>query len=64
MAIKVEEEAKLKFRIKCEYCCTVFTYEQSDLGYRPWYPKGFVYCPKCQRPLRHHPELYLVKDED
>ena len=63
MAINIEQVKKLKFRIECEYCKTVFTYEQEDLGYRPWYPKGFVYCPKCKRPLRHDPDKYMVKDE-
>jgi predicted amidophosphoribosyltransferase len=44
------------FRIKCEYCTCEFEYTLSNLGYRPWYPKGFVYCPSCKRPLRHHTE--------
>ena len=49
MAIKVTNDSdKLVFHIKCEYCLCEFDYEQEDLGYRPWYPKGFVYCPKCQ----------------
>ena len=57
MAIKVTNDTdKLVFHIKCEYCLCEFDYEQEDLGYRPWYPKGFVYCPKCQKPLRHDPE--------
>ena len=64
MAIKIVEEKKLKFKIECEYCKTVFTYEQEDLGYRLWYPHGFVYCPKCQKPLRHDPDKYAIKDEN
>lgn len=64
MAIKVESVPKNRFRITCEYCGTVFTYEQEDLGFRPWYPHGFVYCPKCQKPLRHDAEKYLIKNED
>lgn len=65
MAIKVEkvQADKAKFRIKCEYCMTQFTYQQEDIGFRLWYPHGFVYCPKCQKPLRHDPNKYLVKDE-
>lgn len=57
--IKVTNEAEVKaiiFHKKCEYCGTEFDYEQEDIGYRIWYPHGFVYCPKCQKPLRHHPE--------
>ena len=62
MSIKITNETKLKFHIKCEYCLTEFDYEQEDLDFRPWYPKGFVYCPKCGKPLRHNPERYLKKD--
>ena len=62
MAIKITSEVENKvFHIKCEYCLTEFDYEQEDLGYRPWYPKGFVYCPKCKHPLRHHPKENLKK---
>lgn len=46
-----------KFKAKCEYCMTVFTYHLSNLGYRSWYPHGFVYCPMCRKPLRHSPDL-------
>lgn len=43
----------------CEYCFCKFEYKRKNLGYRPWYPKGFVYCPQCQKPLRHDPERNL-----
>lgn len=49
------------FRRECEYCLSTIEYKFKDLGYRPWYPKGFVYCPKCQKPLRHS-EKYAVKE--
>jgi hypothetical protein len=63
MAIKIENEPKkIRFRKKCEYCLCEFSYEQEDIGYRPWYPKGFVYCPKCGKPLRHHPEQDQIKE--
>jgi hypothetical protein len=48
------------FRVCCEYCRCEFEYHLSNLGYRAWYPSGFVYCPKCKRPLRHRLE-YEVK---
>ncbi|MCR5231650.1 MAG: hypothetical protein K6B64_03285 [Acholeplasmatales bacterium] len=64
MAITVEQKGNKKFRIKCEYCLTQFTYEQEDIGYRLWYPHGFVYCPKCAKPLRHNPELNMIKNEE
>ncbi|MFA6619658.1 MAG: hypothetical protein WCS90_00790 [Bacilli bacterium] len=57
MAIKIDENPTYThFKIKCEYCGCVFEYDSEDLGYRPWYPKGFVYCPKCGKPLRHNPQ--------
>lgn len=46
-----------QFKAKCEYCMTVFTYHQSNLGYRSWYRHGFVYCPVCRQPLRHSIDL-------
>ena len=49
------------FHCKCEYCYYEFDYHTYDLGHRAWYPHGFVYCPRCQRPLRHKLE-YEVKD--
>ncbi len=44
------------FRCQCEYCMCTFEYHIRDLGYRAWYPHGFVYCPRCRRPLRHRLE--------
>ena len=65
MAINVENShKKAKFRIKCEYCLCEFTYESEDLGFRPWYPKGFVYCPECRKPLRHDPVKYVIKENE
>ncbi len=44
------------FRAQCEYCMCVFEYHTKDLGYRAWYPHGFIYCPRCKKPLRHRLE--------
>lgn len=63
MAIEVVEQKKAKFQITCEYCQTKFTYEQEDIGFRLWYPHGFVYCPKCNKPLRHDYNKYLISEE-
>ena len=41
------------FHCTCEYCYYGFDYHNFDLGHRTWYPHGFVYCPRCQKPLRH-----------
>ena len=47
------------YRIRCPYCGTQISYTDKNLGYRAWYPNGFVYCPTCQKPLRHN-EIYAV----
>ena len=33
------------------------------LGYRPWFADGFIYCPTCQKPLRHREEYALSEVE-
>lgn len=43
----------------CRSCRTEVTYDDYSLDFRPWYPDGFVYCPKCQTPLRHN-ENYAI----
>ena len=48
------------FHCKCEYCYFEFDYHVYDLGHRAWYPHGFVYCPRCQRPLRHKLEYEVI----
>ena len=47
-----------EYKAKCDYCLHVFSYYRENLGYRSWYQHGFVYCPFCRRPLRHHPILF------
>lgn len=49
------------FHCKCEYCYFEFDYHTYDLGHRAWYPHGFVYCPRCHKPLRHKLEYEVVK---
>ena len=48
------------FHCRCEYCYFEFDYHTYDLGHRAWYPHGFVYCPRCQRPLRHKLEYEVL----
>ena len=48
------------FHCKCEYCYFEFDYHTYDLGHRAWYPHGFVYCPRCQKPLRHKLEYEVI----
>ena len=44
----------LTYRQTCDACNTEVTYKDDKLGFRPWFPDGFVYCPTCQKPLRHN----------
>ena len=48
------------FHCRCEYCYFEFDYHTYDLGHRAWYPHGFVYCPRCHRPLRHKLEYEVI----
>ena len=48
------------FHCRCEYCYYEFDYHTYDLGHRAWYPHGFVYCPRCQKPLRHKLEYEVI----
>lgn len=59
--IKSTEEVSKKYFKKCEYCGCEFTYQYNDLGFRIWYPHGFIYCPHCQRPLRHRGDVDAIK---
>ena len=54
------EEYNPTFHCRCEYCYYEFDYHTYDLGHRAWYPHGFVYCPRCQKPLRHKLEYEVI----
>ena len=51
-----------EYRVRCPYCGTHISYNDRQLGYRSWFPNGFVYCPGCRRPIRHN-ELFAVKPD-
>jgi len=50
------------YRRDCEYCRTPITYTDRQLDFRPWYTNGFIYCPRCRKPLRHS-EIYAVRPD-
>ncbi len=56
---RAEWRSGLTYRQTCDQCRTVITYMDDKLDFRPWYPDGFVYCPNCQKPLRHS-ERYAI----
>ena len=49
----------LTYRQTCPLCNTTVTYQDDKLGFRPWYPDGFIYCPTCEKPLRHRESYSL-----
>ena len=53
----------LTYRQTCEQCNTTVQYMDDKLGFRPWFPDGFVYCPTCKKPLRHNEAYALSKPE-
>lgn len=56
----------LTYRQVCGKCNTTVEYTDDKLGFRYWFPDGFIYCPnrKCKTPLRHSEEFAIdVKPE-
>ena len=49
----------LTYRQTCDQCKTKVEYMDDKLDFRPWFADGFVYCPTCQKPLRHS-ERYAI----
>lgn len=49
----------LTYQQTCDQCHTLVQYMDDKLDFRPWYADGFVYCPKCKKPLRHN-ESYAI----
>lgn len=52
----------LTYQQTCHECKTVIQYTDEKLDFRPWFPDGFVYCPKCKTPLRHSECLAINGD--
>ena len=53
----------LTYKQECPLCHTEVIYQDDKLGFRPWFPDGFVYCPTCEKPLRHN-EKYAIDEGD
>ena len=51
-----------QFHCRCEYCYFEFDYHTYDLGHRAWYPHGFIYCPRCKKPIRHRLEYEVINN--
>ncbi|MBQ5825097.1 MAG: hypothetical protein IIW48_09870 [Clostridia bacterium] len=52
----------LTYQQTCSGCQALVRYTDASLDYRPWFADGFVYCPRCRKPLRHN-ERYAI-DQD
>ena len=52
----------LTYQQTCYHCRALVRYTDYQLDFRPWYPDGFVYCPRCKGPLRHN-ELYAINPD-
>ena len=51
---RVTWHSGLNYRAVCPNCRNYTAYTDYQLGFRPWYPDGFVYCAVCRHPIRHH----------
>lgn len=51
----------LVYRRECDTCRLHIEYMDDKLDFRPWYPDGFVYCPRCQTPLRHSEKFAVTQ---
>ncbi len=56
---RAEWHSGLTYRQTCPECQTTLDYTDNILDFRPWFADGFVYCPKCNKPLRHN-EGYAI----
>ncbi len=49
----------LTYQQICDNCKNTVNYTDHSLGFRPWYPDGYVDCPVCKSHLRHN-ENYAI----
>lgn len=54
------------FTVDCPSCATRFDYQRSDLGFRAWYPNGYIKCPCCNSVIRHNAQtnVYRTLNQD
>ena len=52
----------LTYRCVCPACRSYTEYTDYQLGFRPWFPDGFVYCAQCRRPVRHNENNAIKPD--
>ena len=52
----------LTYRCVCPACRGYTIYTDYNLGFRSWFPDGFVYCSHCRRPVRHNENNAIKPD--
>lgn len=52
----------LTYRCVCPNCRQYTVYTDYNLGFRAWFPDGFVYCATCRRPVRHNENNAIKED--
>lgn len=52
----------LTYRGVCPACRRYVVYTDYNLGFRAWFPDGFVYCPGCRKPIRHNENNAIKPD--
>ena len=67
MPVKIVDDTNVikpqaKYRVTCESCNAVIEYLGYDVAYHRNFPKGFVYCPNCNRPIAHKEENRCEQD--
>ena len=60
---RAQWHSDLVYEQTCDQCKTTVRYMDDKLGFRPWFADGFIYCPKCNKPLRHS-ERYAVNSAE
>ena len=58
MPIQIIEDKKEsnycnQYLAECSFCHSKITYLGLDISFHRNYPNGYVYCPKCRRPIAH-----------
>lgn len=56
---RAEWHSGYTYKQTCRTCHAPVEYTDYELGFRPWFADGFVYCPQCKTPLRHN-EKYAI----
>ena len=60
---RAEWHSGLTYEQTCPQCNTTIRYMDDKLGFRPWFADGFIYCPNCNKPLRHNENLAINAPE-